>query len=236
MNHKHSLKIKLFSFVLVLIAVSPAFGAATVTNTTNAPTNNLIFEQDPTAGGFSLNYSWTRDWQIGQSFYAATNLTATNITFAISVYTPEGLSKPFTLEIYKTINKTNSPALGTLISSSSGNLPATLISNSYLTFTPTSDVSLEATNWYIFMLVSGTGSTNSSVSFPMYSNNADMDNTYSWYKDTGSYGRYTTRSFEVYVQGIPEPSTTMVLALAGVLLSGVMVLRRKTRRGASGNH
>lgn len=200
--------------VLLLGGIAPASAAVIVTNTNTAPTTDIVLEQVP-AGAFNFNYAWGNTYELGQSFYTTDALSITSLTISFATFqSPGALSKPFTLNIYKTTSASEAPSPGSLLTTQAGNLPASLTANTFLTFTLEAPVLLDSNEYYIFMLVSSTPS--STVNIPLYATDSFADNSFTWYKDTGDYGRYTTRSMTMYLQGtvIPEPSTVMLLMSA----------------------
>ncbi len=198
--------------LLLLGKAVPASASVIVTNPATAPTSGLVLQHIPTdAGSGSISYSWNNQYELGQSFYATQRLAVTAITLPFAVTQPGAATKTFTLSIYQTNSASEAPSAGNLIAEDTGTFPGSLTNNTFLRFELAGPVNLDKDKYYIFMLRSH--DLNTSVNFVIANTNAAGQNSFTWYKDTGAYGRYTTRGLTMYIEGtaIPEVSAMGLL-------------------------
>jgi len=229
-----------------LLAVSsPA--AVIVSQNSSAPTEDIISSNVITTGtpGNITAYKRTSGnlvQNIGQGFSTSgltSDYSMTAATFFLTDFTPSSVEgKGFEISLYEVPSgSTASTAPGaTLISSQTGNLPTTLVSSNYITFSLDTPVTLSANKFYVLMysFTENTGTTTAnSVSFTTIgssSGSTSAPNTsggYRWQQNDSGNNGSARNGFVFFVEAtaIPEPSTYLLLG-AGVL---TLVIFRKRR-------
>lgn len=218
--------------ILVLGGILPASGAVIVTNSVSAPTEDILRSQIPTGDPLTQEsiWIWKANQSIGQSFYFDANTTITDVSLLIkgaSMITP---GTPFTLNIIQTDAAAQNPSTGSLLSSQSGSMPLSMITDnsiySYLTFTLGSSVELDAGKYYFFEF-NRTATDSAIYVSRIITTNSDANNSYLWGYDAGAWSRNSGRSTTMYLQGVPEPSSLALLAAGSVFFTALAFYRRR---------
>jgi hypothetical protein len=147
-----------------------------------------------------------------------------NLTLAADFTSPSGMS----LDLYEIASPLNNPVSGTLIAGQVGTLQpttATATAGSYFTFDLDNTVTLEGGKSYGYVL----GMDNPSASYKMIRlavGDADAGGSRAWQNTNGGGWVNTGATYTYYIQGTPVPEP----AMGGLLLLGLTVLARRTRR------
>ncbi|HWL51910.1 MAG TPA: hypothetical protein VNQ90_05720 [Chthoniobacteraceae bacterium] len=218
----------LTSVVLIMTSTVPAKASVIVTNITAPPATDVILQHIPSAPETgSIAFSWTNQYEIGQSFYVKQNISISAITLPFTTFQPGALNKEFTLTIYEAGSDTESPGTALSIASDTGYLPTSLSANTFLRFELASPVDLQPDKYYIVMLRSN--ETGTSVNFTIANTDPQAAHSYTWHNTAsgGTYARYTNRGLTIYVEGAAVVPETSTLGLIVPILGAGILLRKR---------
>lgn len=242
----------------LLVAAVCAAGAAaqaqlTITQNSNAPTEN-IYRHSPTPdGGASVTAYWratrpqegsTLNRSIGQGFSTAGaegKLSLSTLTFQVGSLSnlPEGLS--VSISIFEGAGPNQSPSNSNveLLSKQVGNLPEALVVGDYITFALETPVILTADRFYsvvfAFEELTNPGSAVSSIGFSTIGafRNTDENlgaNVRRWLGDDGVWAASLENGFVMYVGATPVVPESSTYALIGGTVATLAVLCLRHRR------
>lgn len=221
---------------LLSLLVSAVSLSASVVVTTSLDEPVDYFASNATGGG---GMQWRNDTangrrDLGQSFYVDSALDLGAVTYRIVGDASVGagaLNAAFTLSIYNVPSASGVPTAGTAISTQSGTMAGLTGTsadfNKYVTFTLDNPVTLESGKYYAAILSFDNQLANQNIVWSVSGTTAVYPDGL-LIKTTDGTTFTTGNDMVFYVTAIPEPS--QFAALAGLLLAGFVVYRRKARK------
>ncbi len=246
------MKITWLCFTLSFAAWMPSALCAaqiTIKSATSAPTANLfVASNSTTSGSISAYYRGqvsagnpTRR-SVGDAFQAPSTAEIAAITWKISAFHSDVLSKSFSIRLYEVGSLAGTGTKGDpshaesmLLRTWTGTLsPALSLSTPYITFGLEGDpLTLDAGKYYLFVFgftepTSATTAANQ-LSFVTSGNDGGSVLTPSprhWRETDGTWTSFNRNHMEFYVQTIPETSTSLLI---GSGLFSLLLFQRRFR-------